>query len=145
MAGDGARVEMGAFWGTRIFTPRRRQVREGTEDLEDVKAIKDTPNPPEALPECRDGDTERDIHRSNRSKMPKLASFGRSKLESRERPLGKDEWGEISTERHRGTLGSMGLLKGADCGRRRKGNRDDSNRKPKAAVGTDVCGRSGRK
>ena len=54
---------------------------------------------------------QRDIRIANRSKRPKLPPFEISKLENFDRPLGKDERGEMSAGRKWGELEAMGLMK----------------------------------
>ena len=54
------KVEHWKCFGELVFLiPRRRPVRNSTEGIEEIKATNDIPNPPEALPECRDEATER--------------------------------------------------------------------------------------
>ena len=65
----------------------------------------------DVLPECQDLELERNVHKLNRGKRPKLATVAMEKLQNCDRPLYGAERGEMSIGRQWGTVESMILLK----------------------------------
>ena len=64
----------------------------------------------EVLPGCHDGELARTVHKLDRRKRPKLATVEIERLQNGDRPLGGEEWGEISIGRLWGSLESMSLM-----------------------------------
>ena len=49
-----------------------------------------------ALPECHDGELDRNVQKLNRGKRPNAATVDIGRLQNCDRPLNAEEWGEMS-------------------------------------------------